>query len=142
MAHRDELSPLFTDLPLSSDDANAIVAALRDVAESDGVHDEELKMIDGFVEALDADLGAAHPTELEKMTPSKLASKLVDPNLRTVALQCAVLVAMADGVITEKERARVVEYATALGFTAASYQKIETSIAGWVKGGDLATLFS
>jgi len=142
MANPDELSPLFTDVPMSSDDANAIVAALRDIAESDGVHEEELKMIEGFVEALDADLGAAQPTKLEKMTPQKLALVLVDPTMRKIAVQCAVLLAMADGKITPKERARVQEYATALSVTSKKYNKIESVITGWVKSGNLGALFA
>src|SRR5262245_55177247 len=124
MANREDLAPLFTDVTMSSDDANAIVAALRDIAESDGVDEEELRMIEGFVEALDADLGNAQATKLEKMTPQKLALTLVDPTLRTVAVQCAVLLAMADGKISPKERQRVMEYANALGVTGASYEKI------------------
>src|SRR5262245_23284200 len=141
MPNRDELSPLFTEVPISSDDANAIVAALRDIAESDGVHDEELKMIEGFVEMLDADLGATEPTKLEKMTPQKLATKLVDPTMRTIAVQCGVLLAMADGKITPKERARVQEYAAALGVSGKDYDKIESTITGWVKSGNMGALF-
>lgn len=138
---REELSPLFTDVPMSVDDANAIVAALRDIAETDGVHEQELGMIAGFVEALDADLGAAVPTSLEAMTPTKLASQLVDPTLRTVAVQCAVLLALADGAISDKERARVTEYASALGVTGESYTKIERVMTSWVKSGDIASIF-
>lgn len=138
---REELSPLFTDVPMSVDDANAIVAALRDIAETDGVHEQELGMIAGFVEALDADLGAAVPTSLEAMTPAKLASQLVDPTLRTVAVQCAVLLALADGAISDKERVRVTEYASALGVTGERYTKIERVMTSWVKSGDIATIF-
>ena len=141
MPNRNELAPLFTDVPMSSDDANAIVAALRDIAETDGVHDEELRMISGFVEMLDADLGHAEPTELDKMTPQKLALRLVDPTLRTVAVQCGVLLAMADGKISDKERERVVQYATALGIEADRYKQIEQVITGWVKSGELGALF-
>ncbi|MEJ7731949.1 MAG: hypothetical protein WKG00_22405 [Polyangiaceae bacterium] len=139
MANREDLAPLFTDVAMTSDDANAIVAALRDIAESDGVHDEELQMIAGFVEMLDADLGDS-PSKLGKMTPEKLAQTLVDPTLRTVAVQCAVLLGMADGKLTEKERARIVEYATALGVTGKDYDKVEATIVGWVKSGDAAAL--
>jgi tellurite resistance protein len=139
MANREDLAPLFTDVPMTSDDANAIVAALRDIAESDGVHDEELQLIAGFVEMLNADLGDA-PGQQGKMTPEKLALTLVDPTLRTVAVQCAVLLGMADGKLTPKERARIVEYATALGVTGKDYDKVESTIVGWVKSGDAAAM--
>src|SRR5687768_8262597 len=106
MVNRNELSPLFDgDVKMSADEASAIVAALRDIAQTDGVHDEELAMIQGFVEQLDVDLGAPNvtePTKLGPMTPAKLASQLRDPALRTIAVQCAVLLAMADGSISQK----------------------------------------
>lgn len=140
MANLEELAPLFTDVSLSADDATAIVAALRDIAETDGVHPEELAMIASFVEALDSDLGATSPTTLGPMTPALLAATLRDPTLRTVAVQCAFLLALADGKISDKERARVVEYATALDVTGARFESVEKTITAWVKGGDLASL--
>jgi tellurite resistance protein len=142
MTMLDELKPLFTEVTMSRDEANAIVAALRDVAQSDGMHDEELAMIQGFVETLDADLGETIPTKLEQMTPEKLASKLVDPTLRMVAVQCAVLLALADGAISDKERQRVVAYASALGVGDAQYKKIEKILSDWMKSGDLEPLMS
>jgi tellurite resistance protein len=142
MTTLDELRPLFTEVTMSRDEANAIVAALRDVAHSDGVHDEELSMIDGFIQTLDADLGETEPTELEAMTPARLALKLIDPTLRTVAIQCAVLLALADGGISEKERQRVVEYASALGIGDEQYRKIESVLSAWMKSGDLEPLMA
>jgi tellurite resistance protein len=124
MTTLDELRPLFTEVTMSRDEANAIVAALRDVAESDGMHDEELAMIQGFVETLDADLGELEPT------------------IRTVAVQCAVLLALADGAISDKERERVVAYAGALGMGDDQYRKIETILSDWMSSGDLDPLMA
>ena len=78
-------------------------------------------MIQGFVEMLDADLGESKATKLSAMTPEKLALAVTDPNARKVAIQCALLLAWADGSLSDKERTRVVEYATALGFSRAAY---------------------
>jgi tellurite resistance protein len=141
MPTRSELAPLFTDIKLSADDANAIVAALRDVAASDGEHAEELTMIQGFVELLDADLGESKPTTLPAMSPEKLALALTDPNARQVAVQCALLLAWADGAFSEGERARIVAYASALGFSQSAYDDMERVITSWVKSGDIAPLF-
>jgi tellurite resistance protein len=141
MTTRAELAPLFTDLKLSADDANAIVAALHDVAEADGKHAEEIEMIQGFVEMLDADLGADAKTVLPAMTPAKLAVSLNDDTVRKLAVQCALLLAWADGSFSDKEQARVLEYATALGFSRPAYDAIERAITGWVKSGDLEPLF-
>ncbi len=137
MPSQHDLGPLFTDITLSADDAEAIAAALRDIAETDGVHDEELALINELVAGLDEELGEEKPTELEKMTPDKLATMLVDPDVRMVAIHSAVLLAMADGAISDKERERCTEYATALGLDGATYQEIESHIVDWVKSGDL-----
>ncbi|RLB65114.1 MAG: hypothetical protein DRI90_02820 [Deltaproteobacteria bacterium] len=137
MPSQHDLGPLFTDIPLSADDAEALAAALRDIAETDGVHDEELALINELVAGLDDELGEAKPTELEKMTPDKLATMIVDPDVRMVAIHSAVLLAMADGAISDKERERCTEYATALGLDAATCQEIESYIVEWVKSGDL-----
>jgi tellurite resistance protein len=141
MSNRPDLAPLFTDIKLSADDASAIVAALEDVAESDGQHTEEMAMIQSFVEMLDADLGEKKPTKLAKMSPEKLALAITDEKTRKVAIQSAILLAWADGTFTDKERARVVEYATALGFSRAAYDGMEKVITGWVKSGDMKPLF-
>ena len=141
MTNNSDLSPLFSDLALSADDANAIVAALYDVAQSDGVHEAELEMIRGFVQVLDADLGAESPTELPPMTPAKLAGIITNPQLRRLAVQAAVLLAWADGVFSGAEHARIGEYATALGFSTAEYAAIEGTITSWVQSGNMAPLF-
>ncbi len=140
MTTREELRPLFTDITLSADDAEAIVAALRDIAETDGVHDEELALINEFVEALDVEMGEAEPTKLEAMTPAKLAATVIDPTVRMVALQTAILLAMADGNISDKERAKVKAYGAALGVEDATYDKMEAAIVDWVKSGDLESV--
>jgi tellurite resistance protein len=141
MPTRSELAPLFTDLKLSADDANAIVAALYDVAQSDGQHEEEIAMIQGFVQLLDADLGEQSPTKLPAMNPEKLAIAITDPDTRKVAVQCALLLAWADGSLSDKERARVLEYATALGFSRTAYDGMEKVITSWVQSGDMQPMF-
>ena len=141
MTSRAELTPLFTDIKLSADDANAIVAALEDVAHSDGSHAEEVAMIQSFVEMLDIDLGEKKPTKLAKMSPTELALAITNTDARKVAIQCAILLAWADGTFSDKERTRVVEYATALGFSRAAYDEMEKTITAWVKSGDMKPLF-
>jgi tellurite resistance protein len=141
MVQRSELAPLFTDLALSADDANAIVATLHDVAQCDGVHEQEMEMIRGFVEMLDADLGAEKPTHLPSMTPAKLASIITSFEVRKLAVQSAVLLAWADGVFSEPEHARIGEYAAALGFAPDDYAAIERTISAWVQEGDFGPLF-
>ena len=141
MTTRAELSPLFTNIALSADEASAIAAALYDVARSDGEHAEEIEMIHGLLEGIGADLGSDSPAAPGKMTPAELAIAITDPITRKLAIECALLLAWADGSFSDKERARVSEYATALGFAAQDYSTIESTITAWVKSGDMAPLF-
>ena len=141
MTTRAELSPLFTDIALSADDASAIAAALYDIARCDGEHAEEIEMIKSLLEGIGADLGSDAPASPGKMTPAELAIKITDPATRKLAVECALLLAWADGAFSDKEQARVWEYATALGFAPEEYSRIESTITGWVKSGDMAPLF-
>lgn len=141
MTTRAELAPLFTNIALSADDVCAIAGALNDVAASDGKHAEEIEMIQGLLASVDADLGSTQPTPVPNMTPAKLALAITDPTTRKLAIECAVLLAWADGTLTDKERACIVGYAGALGFSRPDYDAIEALITSWVKSGDTAPLF-
>lgn len=140
MVDQGALSPLFTDIRLSADDAVVIAGALRDIAEVDGTHEEELELIESLLAEIGADLGEA--PAVPQVTPGDVAHKLVDPALRTVLLQAALLLAMADGKISPPERQRIVEYATALGVSGAAYAELERVIESWVRSGDVAPLFA
>lgn len=137
-----ELNPLFSEIPISSHEALAIAGALRDIAESDGLHEEELAMIGELVQGLDQDLGIEEPSQVPSRTPSELAIALgEDPALKTLAMQCAVMLAMADGKISEQEAERLEAYRKALGFSAEAYGVLEKGIVSWIKAGDLSPMF-
>jgi tellurite resistance protein len=104
------------------------------------MHDDELRMIEGFVEMLNADFDANE--QLAPMTPAALAARVTDPTIRMVAIQCGVLLAWADGAFSDKERARIAEYAEALGVTGEAYEKIERVITKWVKAGDFGPVMA
>jgi len=135
-----QIAPLFSDLTISADDATAIARALHEIARSDGSHAEEISMIEELLAGLGSDLGETNVAELAPITPAELAKQIVDPALRKVAVQCAVLLSLSDGAITAIERERSLAYAQALGL-GPDYEQIETSIQGWVESSDLETLF-
>lgn len=141
MATSGVLSPLFTNIPISADDAVIMAAALKDIAEVDGTHTEEQALIQSLVQELTDDLGDTLPS-LPKITPKEIASKLIDPALRTVFMQSALLLAMADGKISAPERQRIREYARALDISEGAYAELERVIESWVRTGDVETLFS
>jgi tellurite resistance protein len=140
MANPGVLSPLFTNIPISADDALVMAAALEDIAEVDGSHTEERALIQSLVQELADDLGET--PALPRVTPKEIAHKLVDPELRTVFLQAALLLAMADGKISPPERDRIREYATALSISSVAYEELERVIEAWVRTGDMQTLFA
>jgi tellurite resistance protein len=143
MTSRLDLHPLFDpDLAMSADEARAIAGALQSVAESDGVHEEEQAMILDLLGEFAFDLGEDAPPVPAPVTPEELGRIVVDPKLRLVAVQAAVLLAMADGVITDLERERILTYAAALGVDAARYQELEETIVGWVKSGDVTPILA
>jgi hypothetical protein len=94
------------DIPgvdLDAGAAHTIAAGMREVAAADGDHPEEQALIDQF----EADLppgGAA--VDLDTLTT---------PELKLAFVKSLVLVAYADGGVTEAERAVVRKYAFAVG---------------------------
>jgi Tellurite resistance protein TerB len=140
MANPGVLSPLFTNLPISADDAVAMAAGLSDIAAIDGTHADEQALILSLVGELAADLGDT--LTLPPMSPREIGHKLVQPELRTVFLQAALLLAMADGAISAAERQRIREYARALEVSDAAYAELERVIESWVRSGELQQLFS
>jgi tellurite resistance protein len=140
MANSGVLSPLFTNIPISSDDAVVMAAALRDIAEADGSHPEEQELIRSLIAELAEDLGDS--LELPKMSPKEISHKLVDPTVRTVFMQAALLLAMADGRISDEERQRIREYASALSISDVAYAELERTIESWVRSGDMQLLFA
>lgn len=138
-----QLHPLFdAKFVMSADEARAIAGALQDIAESDGVHEEEKALISELLADYAHDLGDGFPTVPEKTSPEALAKILITPEVRTVAVQSAVLLAMADGAISNAERSRVIAYASALGFDTATYTTLEAQLVKWVQSGDASPLFA
>jgi tellurite resistance protein len=142
MTNQQELLPVFRpDLSLSADEAHAIAGALQDIAETDGVHEDEKALIAEFVDGFSADLGEPAKTPA-KVSPQELARALVLPEVRTLALQAAVMLTMADGKVSDKERSRVWEYAQALGYDQPRFAQLESTIVQWIKSGDAGPLFA
>ncbi len=140
MTTTQDLYPLFSDVPLCADDVLAIAAALRDIASADGTHEAELELIESLVGEISEDLD--EQLQLQEMNPDKLAQQLPGDELRATFIRVAVLLTLADGKIGDKERARTLEYASALGISEADYTAAEQSITQWTQDGDMGPLFS
>lgn len=93
-----------TEVPIDDAAAAAIAWGMRQVAQADGmIHHRELALIASFEAGIPeaADAGAA----------------LRDDGLRTVYLRSLIMVALADGRISEAETARILELAAEQGIT-------------------------
>ena len=108
------------DVPTVDLDAGAahtIAAGMREVAEADGAHPEEMALIDSFESSL-----PPGPTTVDLSTLASDASK-------AAFVQSLVLVAYADGKVTEAERDIIRGYAMQLGFDDKSLARIWTDVA-------------
>ncbi len=108
-----------------------IVRALYDLAETDGVHDAERVMLRGFYDQCQEE---AHGlTTFDDLIGADFdkarAAELFDTDaLRATFLQSCVFLGYADGHYSSGERARVREYADALGVSADNLAVIEDSV--------------
>lgn len=108
------------DIPTVDLDAGAahtIAAGMREVAMADGAHPEELALIDAFESSL--------PPGPDTVDLSTLGSEAA----RGAFMQSLVLVAYADGKVTDAERDIIRGYAAALGFDDKSLARVWTDVA-------------
>jgi len=100
------MKELFAELDLDRTTASFIAAGLRELAEVDGFHDVELALIEDLeqdlgVEEVRFDLTTDHPLQSDE--------------LKEVFMRSAILLALADGHISELEGERIGRYANLLG---------------------------
>lgn len=93
-------------IDIDADTALFIASGLRALAEVDGGHPAEIELIRQFAGDAEVDparfhLGDGHP--------------LTTPELRDVFLRSALLLALADGRVSEKERDTLIRWGSALG---------------------------
>ena len=92
-----------SEVELDAAAAHTIASAMREVAMCDGAHHRELELIDTFESQVP---GTAAGVDLTTLTT---------PEHQEVFLKSIVLVAFADGQVSDAERALVESYADALG---------------------------
>lgn len=131
-------SPFNFKVKLSADEVVAIASAMQNVAKADGIHPQEEELIGDFLGEVGQDLG--EQVSLVDMNPQTLAERISDPEVRRLALQSLVLLAMADGKVSPAEAALNRKYAEALGL-ATEFPQLEEQVISLVKSGDVDPLF-
>ena len=109
-----------------------IVRAMHDVALTDGVHDAERVMLRGFYDNCQREAAALASFDDLIGMPFDLAAVVDDfrqPEQKGALLHSCLLLAHADGSYSAGERAKVQEFAAALGVSAEELGAIEEGVA-------------
>lgn len=113
----------------------AIVRAMHDVAQTDGVHDAERVMLRGFYESCQRDAAALASFDDLVAMPFDLAAIVDDfkQSAQKIALlHSCLLLAHADGSYSAAERAKVQGFADALGVSSGDLEQIEEGVADYL----------
>jgi len=112
---------------LSPQHARAIAHGLYSLASVDGVHPAETLLVQEFFGAAQGEFGSV--SDLVTPFDTKQAAQVLDtPELKAAFLQSCVLLAYADGRYSAAERAKVAEFAQALGVREAERADIEEAV--------------
>jgi tellurite resistance protein len=130
----------FPTIDVTGNEAEAIARGLYTVAAVDGVHERELALIADFSRTTTTEGdGAGAPASsagggfgalgrIAPLEPASLAPLLPGSSLRELFMKAAYLVAWADGAVSPAERAKIAEFAQALGVSAAAVASLEAQV--------------
>ena len=127
------MEPLYRPTDLDQETASFIAAGLRELASADGTHPSELALIEAFEQEVGAtsanfDLTGDHP--------------LRTPELREMFMRTSILLALADGKISEVEGELIGRWSRTLEIDVAGlaelYRQVKKTMLGHFQG---ATLF-
>jgi uncharacterized membrane protein YebE (DUF533 family) len=123
---------MLTQVPLDINHIQVIVQALYDLAKTDGVHDAEKVMIQGFYQSCQADAQAL--TSFDQLlnadfNPSTAFTYFETEDQKNALLNSCILLAYADGHYSQGEKDRIRIFAKALGVSADQLSMLEESVA-------------
>lgn len=109
----------FPETPLNQFQAEAIARGLFVLAKADGLHIRETSLIAAFWGETGGSKHALSELEnREDITTEELGSALSTPELRQIFMKTALLLAFADGEVSQKESEVVLRYSESLGLGA------------------------
>lgn len=119
----------FPEISLTDGEAELIALGLLAVARADGqLHSRELALVQSFYGDV-VEGGVLRRLESESdITPEVLASGLTRQPVPMLFIKSAILCAFADGDYHALEKAKVGEYAAALGIGAVALEELEQSV--------------
>lgn len=106
---------LFNEIALDSYQAEAIARGLFAIAHADGMHEREEALVSAFwAESGGSDAAFSELSRREAISSEDLCRALSTPDLRRLFVKSAMLLTLADGTVSEKERALLHSYAEEL----------------------------
>lgn len=129
------MNDFYPEIEVTQAAAEAIARGLYAVAKVDGVHEREAALVSSFW----GDVGGSSSAlaELERgatITSSELGSALGSEGLRQLFVKTSILLAWADGKVTDAERKLIAEFAGALGIAGPALGKLEASVKEYLLG--------
>jgi tellurite resistance protein len=120
----------FPEIALTQGEAETIARGLLSVARADGqLHEREIAMVQSFYAEIAGTSAAFAAFEKEPdIDPSALADRLSREEVAMLFVKTCILCSYADGQYHPKEKAKVNEYAKALGIGAPALAELEQSV--------------
>jgi hypothetical protein len=118
----------FPELDVSALQGEAIARGLYGVAQVDGVHERELALISEFYTAASEGERTASIERVGALEPKDLVPLLPEGKHRELFVKAAFLLAWADGEVSASERAKIADYAKALGVSAHAQVTLEAQV--------------
>jgi len=125
------MKSFFEQIQLGLNHVQVITRAMYAVAQCDGVHHTELVLLESFYEGCRAEVdGLSSFSEVIKVPfdAAEAQDILETPELRSVLIKSCLLLAYADGVYSQGERARIDELAAALSVDADTRAHLEDEV--------------
>ena len=119
----------FPEIQVNQAAAEAIARGLYAVAKVDGLHEREEALVASFWAEVGGGAGALAALERgSTITPGELGAALSSPELRSLFLKTSILMAWADGNVTDAERKVISDFSGALGVAPADLNKLEAAV--------------
>ena len=129
------MNDFFPEVALPQSAAEAIARGLYAVAKVDGLHEREEALVGSFWS--DVGGGASALAALERgaaITAAELGAALPEKEQRQLFVKTSLLLAWADGKITDEEKKIIGDFATALGIDKVALGKLEASVKEYLLG--------
>ncbi len=117
----------FPEIEVNALQAEAMARGLYAIALVDGIHEREMGMIQDFYSAAAAE-SVASLERVGPFDPGDLAEFLSEKPHRELFIKTALLLAWADGKVSDKERAKIGAFAKALDVTKELQGELEAEV--------------